>query len=90
MAIIIIILALLILLGAPILGIVFVIKRKATRPGQIMGPFGPRHRDGVLTYNEYRSAHFNVQVEDPREGHNRRYQRRHSSRQHKQTKPWIK
>ncbi len=90
MEIVLITLAILTLVGTPLLGIVFVIKRKMPLSGQIIGPLGPRRRDGALTYNEYRGAHFNVQVEDPREGHSARYQRRHAFRQHKQAKPWMK
>jgi hypothetical protein len=90
MGIILVILALLLAVAAPILWIIFIIKRKGTFPGQSIGPLGPRRRDGVLTYNEYRGIRTNVAVEDPRDSHSPRYQRRHSVRQYKQTKPWMK
>lgn len=51
---------------------------------------GPRHRDGAVSYNEYRGVRFNVEVEDPREQHSSRYRRRHPSKQYKHMKPWEK
>jgi hypothetical protein len=90
MQIVIIILALLLLLGAPTLGIMLLIKRKGAAAGQIIGPLGPRRRDGALTFNEYRGIRSNVQVEDPRPGQSARYQRRHAARQRQQAKPWMK
>jgi hypothetical protein len=90
MGIILIILALLAVMITPILWIMFIIKGKARPPGQIIGPLGPRRRDGALTYNDYRGMHVNVEVEDPRDSHSPRDQRRHSSRQRKPTKPWMK
>jgi hypothetical protein len=90
MGILLVILALLIATAAPILWIMFIIKGKGTLPRQIPGPLGPRQRDGALTYNSYRGIRTNVEVEDPRDTHSSRYHRRHSSRQHKQAKPWMK
>jgi hypothetical protein len=90
MDIIIPVLALLLTIGIPLLGIVFLIKRKAPTGG-ISGQIGPRRRDGVLTFNEFRGMRSNVEVEDPRGTHNQRYQRRHTARQPaKPTKPWMK
>ena len=90
MGILLVVLALLVAIAAPILWIILIIKGKGTLPGQIIGPLGPRRRDGALTYNESRGIRSNIAVEDPRDAHSPRYQRRHSSRQHKQTKPWMK
>lgn len=90
MGIILVILVLLLAVAVPILWIIFIIKRTGTFPGQIIGPLGPRRRDGALTYNEYRGIRTNVAVEDPRDSHSPRYQRRHSAGQHKKTKPWMK
>ncbi len=87
MEIILVILVLLLAVAVPILWIIFIIKRTGTFPGQIIGPLGPRRRDGALTYNEYRGIRTNVAVEDPRDSHSPRYQRRHSTRQNKRQNP---
>ena len=88
--VILVILALLVAIAAPTLWIMLIIKGKGTLPGQIIGPLGSRRRDGALTYDEYRGIRTNIALEDPRDSHSPRYQRRHSSRQHRQTKPWMK
>lgn len=88
MNIIIAVLAISLVAGIPILIAVLIIKRKA--PPMIGGPIGPRRHDGALSYDEYRGIRFNVSVEDPRNSHNRRYQRRHAARTRKATKPWMK
>ena len=51
----------------------------------------PRYRDGAISYNQDRwGVRSNVEVENPYVSHNGRYQRRHSARRHKQTKPWVR
>ncbi len=85
-----IIMALLITIVGPIVGIVFVIKRKVPSSGQPIGLLGPRRRDGILTYNDYWGRRYNVEVEAPQEGHSPRYQHRHVARKRQQTKPWMK
>jgi hypothetical protein len=90
MGIILVILGALVVIAVPSIWMILIIKGKAAPPGQIIGPLGPRRRDGALTFNDYRGLRTNVALEDPRDSHSPRYQRRHSSRQHKQTKPWMK
>ncbi len=87
------ILGILIVGAAPLVGTLFVRKRRNTAKYQIINPLAsrPRYRDGATTYNVGSwGTRFNVEVEDPRESHNSRYQRRHTSRRHKQMKPWEK
>ncbi len=49
MGIILVILALLVAIAAPILWIIFIIKRKSLPSGQIIGPLGTRRRTMVLS-----------------------------------------
>ncbi len=54
-------------------------------------PQTTRYREGAISYTQDRSGvRTNVEVENPYESHNARYQRRHSARRHKQTKPWMR
>ena len=51
----------------------------------------PRYRDGAISYNQDRwGVRSNVEVENPYTLHDTRYQRRHSAKHHKQTKPWTR
>ena len=79
----------------PILLLRLIGKRKGSK--SIVGVFtnifpgGPRYRDGAISYNQDRwGVRSNVEVKNPYTSHNSRYQRRHSMKQHKQTKPWMK
>ena len=51
----------------------------------------PRYRDGAISYNQDRwGVRWNVEVENPYALHNSRYQRRHATKRHQQTKPWMR
>ena len=51
---------------------------------------GPRYHDGAITYNQNRGIRSNIEVENPNAPHNARYKRRHASKKHMETKPWMK
>jgi hypothetical protein len=76
----------------PLLGIVFMIKRRNTTTRQSITPIAqePRYRDGATMYNQFRGVRFNIELEDPRQQESSRYQRRHPRKQNKSTKPWKK
>lgn len=76
----------------PLLWMLLLVKGSKVSAGQSMKSVsrGPRYRDGAVTYNQYRGVRYNIVPEDPNGGHNARYQRRHSSGRHRQTKPWMK
>jgi len=87
------VLSVLLTLGLMSLSLIFFIKRlKNKTPLRIINPLaqGTRYRDGAVTYNQYRGRRYNIEVADLSGQHGLRYQRRHLSKQHKQTKPWEK
>lgn len=89
------ILAVLLLLGiaagVPLVWMLLLKKIAKKNSGQsISWVWGPRFRDGGVTYSQHNGVRFNMGVDNPNEHHNGRYGRRHHSKQHAQTKPWMK
>lgn len=81
------------LLVLALLSYILIVKRTINKTSrQIINPlaFGQRYRDGAITYGRYEGRCYNIEIANPNESHNARYQRRHSARQHKNTKPWEK
>jgi hypothetical protein len=91
--IILIVLVTLAIVAVPsLLWMLLVVKGSKMTAGQSMNQLarGPRYRDGAVTYRQFEGVRCNIKIENPYDHHNARYQRRHRSGQHKQTKPWMK